>query len=69
MTAHEFLISKGVVSLKESYSIYEIQKWLGEYGDIVLSVAAEKAKVGMNFNFTGNVPYVIEGSILNCLKE
>lgn len=28
-------------------------------------VISEKAKAGMNFNFTGNVPYVITSSILN----
>lgn len=31
ITAHEFLISKGVLSIKEQKGIYEIQKWLTEF--------------------------------------
>lgn len=30
-----------------------------------LKQASEKANSGMNFNFMGNVPYVIKDSILN----
>ena len=30
-----------------------------------LNQASEKAQADMNFNFTGNVPYVIKNSILN----
>lgn len=72
MTAHEFLISKGVVSLKESYSVYGIQKWLEEYANIVLSVAAEKAET--TIEETADDPYdhyiiVDKQSILNCLKD
>lgn len=66
MTAHEFLISKKVVSLKETYSVYEIQKWLEEYAQTVLNIAAEKAET--TFDSAYNV-IVDKDSIINCLKD
>lgn len=66
MTAHKFLIDKGVLSLKESYSVYEIQKWLEEYAQIVLNIAAEKAEIGYD---SWDDPFIDKGSIINCLKD
>jgi len=68
MTAHEFLVSKGVKNMGAQFTAFNIEIWLEEYMGIVLKIAAEKATAGMNFNFMGNVPYVEKDSILNCLK-
>lgn len=70
MTAHEFLVSEGVLSIKESYSVYKIQKWLEEYANIVLSIAAEKAEIKAEYmvDCLDSVS-VCKESILNCLKD
>lgn len=47
MTAQEFLINKGVESVGNQFPAGLIRKWLEEYANIVLSVAADKAEIAM----------------------
>lgn len=73
MTTRSKLISAFEKIKEYSSDMFDCEAWI-EFDRFVsgteyaLEVAAEKAKAGMNFNFTGNVPYVEKESILNCLK-
>jgi len=66
MTPQQFLESKGVQDLSEPFSASTIEVFLEEYGDLVLSVAAQKAEVNVK---DYNDYEVDKKSILNCLKD
>lgn len=66
MTAQEFLISKGVKSIGNQFPAGLISKWLEEYANIVLDIAAEKAEI-IQDTYT-DIISVDKNSILDCLK-
>jgi|GEM_PF-4872655 len=71
MTAHEFLVSKGVKNMGAQFTAFNIEIWLEEYMGIVLKIAAEKAET--TIEESSDNPYdhyivVDKESILNYLK-
>ena len=67
MTPKEFRESKRI-----HYALYTIEQmdsYLEEYANIILSVAAEKAKYAYQREGTNHIIGVDKSSILNCLKD
>lgn len=66
----EWLSQTDKTNLKEGH-YFVIKEAMKEYTELkcreLLEIVAEKAKADMNFNFTGNTPYVIKSSILNAV--
>ena len=52
-----------------SFSNREVIEFMRFVREKTLIECAKKATAGMNFNFTGNVPYVNESSILSLDKN
>jgi len=69
MTPLEFLESKGITNLVQPLQAAKVELLLEEYGDLVLSVAAEKAEILEYFELDYQWYSVDKGSILNCLKD
>lgn len=66
----EWLLPTDQRGFKEAH-YFVIEEAMKEYAKIkckeLLEIVVEKAKADMNFNFTGNVPYVIKNSILRAV--
>jgi hypothetical protein len=50
MTAHQFLIEKGITNMGAQFTAFNIQIWLEKYAEEVLKIAAEKARTEEKYN-------------------